>query len=134
MVDHELIGLELPTVHATVEAERLRTFRRVIGSADAADTSASPTYLFALEMLYADRALAFIEDLGVEMASVLHSEQFFHYHEPVRVGDRLTFTSRVSDIFEKKGGALSFVVQNTRVMRDDGAHVADVARTLVIRN
>ena len=134
MVSPDLIGHRLPTTHATVEPGRLKAFRRAISSADCADPVAPLTYLFALEMLEAERPLAFIQDLGIDLAAVLHSEQAFQYLQPIRAGDRLLMEGRVTDIFEKKGGALSFVVQDVRVTREDGEHVANVRRTLVVRN
>lgn len=133
MVDTSFIGRRLPTVDAVVEPGRLRGFRRVIGSADPSDPVAPPTFLFALEMLEAERPLAFIEDMDVHIPSVLHSEQSFDYHHPVRAGDRLVLETIVLDVFEKRGGALVFIVQGTRVTNDDGVHVADLRRTLVVR-
>ena len=134
MASAALVGHRLPTVHARVEAGRLRAFRRTIGSAEPGNPVAPPTYLFALEMLEADRPLAFVEDLGVDMAAVLHSEQAFTYHAPVRAGDEIRLETVVADVFEKKGGALVFVVQETRATNQHDVHVADIRRTLVIRN
>lgn len=133
MADKSLIGRRLPPVRAKVEPGRLRSFRCTIGAALPADPVAPPTYLFALEMLEAERPLAFIEDLDVDIAAVLHSEQSFIYHAPVRAGDDILLESVVSDVFEKKGGALLFIVQRTRATNQDGLHVADVSRTLVVR-
>jgi hypothetical protein len=134
MVSRDLIGLRLPTVKAIVEPGRLSGFRRTIGSTEHRNPMAPPTYLFALEMLEADRPLAFVEDLKVDMAAVLHSEQAFTYHAPVSAGDEITLETVITDIFEKKNGALVFVVQDTKATRRDGVHVADLRRTLVIRN
>jgi len=134
MKSQELIGLRLPSTRATVDKGRVRTFRRVVGSPGSNDDTAPLTYLFALEMLESDRPLAFVEDLGVDLGSVLHSEQSFEYHHPVHVGDELSFDSEVADVFEKKNGALLFVIQKTAVTRADGVAVADLTRTLVVRN
>ncbi|MNF18911.1 hypothetical protein D3C76_1849070 [compost metagenome] len=48
-------------------------------------------------------------------------------------GDTLTFDTRIVDVYEKKGGALQFVVNETRVTNQDGEHIADVRGTLVQR-
>lgn len=129
-----MIGRELPVVKASVEPGRLRSFRRVTGSGDVDSPLSPPTYLFCLGMLDADRPLAFVEDLGVDLAVVLHSDQAFDYHAPVQAGDRLVLRTVVSDVFEKKGGELLFVVQNTAITKENGEHIADMQRTLVIRN
>lgn len=134
MADRSLIGRRLAPVRAIVEPGRLRAFRRMIGAADSSDPIAPPTYLFALEMLESDRPLAFAEDLDIDMAAVLHSEQAFTYHSPVRAGDEILLETVVVDVFDKKGGALTFVVQDTKATNQNGRHVADVRRTLVIRN
>ncbi|MNU11757.1 hypothetical protein D3C72_2598630 [compost metagenome] len=48
-------------------------------------------------------------------------------------GDVLTFDTRVLDVYQKKGGALTFVVQQTRVTNQDGQHIADIRSSLVQR-
>ncbi|MNE89189.1 hypothetical protein D3C80_1865770 [compost metagenome] len=48
-------------------------------------------------------------------------------------GDVLTFDTRVIDVYEKKSGALVFVVQQTRVTNQDGRHIADIRCSLVQR-
>ena len=65
---------------------------------------------------------------------MLHGEQRFTYHAPVVVGDTLTFNSRVTDVADKKGGAMTMVVVETAITNQHGAHVADTARTIVVRN
>jgi acyl dehydratase len=52
----------------------------------------------------------------------------------VVVGDTLTFKSRVADVADKKGGAMTMVVVETAVTNQHGVHVADAARTIVVRN
>ena len=50
------------------------------------------------------------------------------------VGDALTFKSRVSGVTDKKGGAMTMVVVETEVTNQQGARVADLSRTIVVRN
>ena len=50
------------------------------------------------------------------------------------VGDTLTFKSRVADVTDKKGGAMTLIVVVTEVTNQDGTHVADTSRTVVVRN
>jgi hypothetical protein len=133
VADAAIIGQALPTVTAHVEPGRMRAFRRAIGARDVSDQAAPLTYLFALEMLDAERPLAFVEDIGIDIARVLHSEQAFTYLAPVKAGDTLTMSSTVSNVTEKKGGALVFIVQDTKVTNQRGVHVADLRRTLVVR-
>ena len=43
------------------------------------------------------------------------------------------FDARVVDVYEKKGGALQFVVAETRVTNQRGEHIADVLSSTVQR-
>lgn len=98
---------------------------------------APPTYAFSLGMMApARRGHIFDKDqgLGVEMAQVLHGEQGFTYHRPIHAGDQLTVTTTTSDIYDKKGGALQFVVQDTRVEDDAGVLCVESRTVTVVRN
>ncbi|MCY1465391.1 hypothetical protein D9M71_835290 [compost metagenome] len=70
---------------------------------------------------------------GFDLGRILHAEQAFVYHGTAVAGDTLTFDTRIVDVYEKKGGALQFVVNETRVTNQDGEHIADVRGTLVQR-
>ena len=93
-----------------------------------------PTYLFCLEMMDAKDPFEMLTALGIDLARVLHGEQSFAYHAPVLVGDTLTFRPRVGSVAEKKGGALTLVVIDCEVTNQNGVHVADASRTIVVRN
>jgi acyl dehydratase len=147
MVDQTAVGMTFPPITATVEPGRLRYFfnttgeknpvYRDAGTAEAAGYAGQPvppTYLFCLEMMDNDRPFEFLEALNVDLGRVLHGEQSFTYHAPVVVGDRLTFRSRVTDVADKKGGALTFIGVETEVTNQVGVHVADTRRTIVVRN
>jgi acyl dehydratase len=49
-------------------------------------------------------------------------------------GDTLTFEQRIEDIYDKKNGALEFVVRQTSVINQRGESVADLRCVTVIRN
>lgn len=147
MVDRSAIGRAFAPITARVEPGRLRAFLNALGEAnplyrDPAAAKAAgyegtpipPTYLFCLEMLDAERPYEAIEDLDIDLGRVLHGEQRFDYHAPVFVGDTLTFSSRVSDVVQKKGGALTLMNVTTRVTNQHGVHVADATRVVVVRN
>ena len=147
MVDQSAVGRAFSPVRARVEPGRLRYFFDTIGernpiyrdaaaakAAGYADIPIPPTYLFCLEMMDAKNPFEFLEALNIDLARVLHGEQHFTYHTPVTVGDELTFESRVTDITDKKGGALTIINVATRVTNQHGRHVADLARAIVVRN
>lgn len=147
MVDRSAIGRSFAPVTAHVEPGRLRYFCETIGerspiyrdaqAARAEGYSAipvPPTYLFCLEMMDAENPFEFLTELDIDLARVLHGEQGFTYHVPAVVGDTLIFRSRVTDVTEKKGGAMTLIAVVTEVTRQDGVHIADTTRTIVVRN
>jgi acyl dehydratase len=147
MVDQSAVGRAFTPVTARVEPGRLRFFLDTLGeenpvyrdaeaarTAGYATTPVPPTYLFCLEMMDAAEPFEFLTALNIDLARVLHGEQRFDYHAPVVVGDTLTFKPKVTSVTEKKGGAMTLIVVETGVTNQDGVHVADVSRTIVVRN
>ncbi|RJF77841.1 MaoC family dehydratase N-terminal domain-containing protein [Rhodopseudomonas palustris] len=147
MVDQSAVGHRFTPVTADVEPGRLRYFFETLGESnlvyrDAAAAEAAgykgipipPTYLFCLEMLDNDKPFEFLTALDIDLGKVLHGEQSFTYHAPVVVGDKLTFQSSVASVADKKGGAMTLIVVETAVTNQHGVHVADTARTIVVRN
>ena len=59
----------------------------------------------------------------------------FEYIEPVKVGDRITATSRVADVYEKTGGSgsLLFIIFETDYVNQDGRSVARLRGTAIRR-
>jgi acyl dehydratase len=146
MIDTNHIGAVISRHTVDVEAGRLRFFAKATGQTDARyiDGDAAkaagypalpvpPTFLFCLEM-GAPNPRATIEKLGIDIGRILHGEQRFCYHRMAFAGERLTFESRIADIYAKKGGALEFVVRETRVTGADGDAVADLRSVIVVRN
>lgn len=96
-----------------------------------------PTYLFSLALSApADRGNVFdkTNGIGVEMASVLHGEQSFTYYKPIHAGDELLLTTKTTDIYAKKGGALEFIVQDTFAVDSTGELIAEMRTVTVVRN
>lgn len=147
MVDQSAVGRAFTPVTARVEPGRLRFFLDTIGetnplyrdesaarAAGYAAAAVPPTYLFCLEMMDAAEPFEFLTALDIDLARVLHGEQRFDYHAPVVVGDTVTFKPRVTSVTEKKGGAMTLIVVETKVTNQHGVHVADISRTVVVRN
>jgi len=145
MADESDIGRELGVTTAVVEAGRLRFFAKAIGETDPVYTDESaaraaghpglpvpPTFLVCLESEGRD-VLHTMSVLRLDLKRILHAEQGFTYHRMAYAGDTLTFDTRVADVYEKKGGALQFVVNLTRVTNQRGEHVADLRTSMVQR-
>ncbi|WP_017761220.1 MaoC family dehydratase N-terminal domain-containing protein [Pseudacidovorax intermedius] len=146
MIDRQYIGHAMPPFEVDVEPGRLRFFAKATGQTDpvyaeeAAARAAGhpglpvpPTFLFCLEMESPDPA-AIRNLLGLDYRRLLHGEQGFAYHRLAHACDRLRFAQRIEDIYDKKGGALEFVVRQTRVSNQRGEHVADLRSVTVMRH
>ena len=138
MVDRSAVGRSLAQVTARVEPGRLRffldTIRETNGLLRRDGAALPPTYLFCLEMLDAADPFGWLAELDIDLARILHGEQAFTYLAPVSAGDVLTFSPCLVDVTDKKGGAMTLVVIDTAVTNQRGAHVADLSRTIVVRN
>ncbi len=146
MIDRRHIGTEMPPFTVEVERGRLRFFAKATGQTDPvySDDDAAraaghpglpvpPTYLFCLEMDGPNPA-AIRELLGLDYRRILHGEQGFTFHRLAHAGDRLTFRQRIADIYDKKGGALEFIVRHTAVTNQHGEAVAELRTVTVYRN
>jgi acyl dehydratase len=146
MIDRRHIGTALPPFTVDVEAGRLRFFAQATGQTDPVYTDVDaaraaghpglpvpPTFLFCLEMA-APNPAAVRELLGLDYSRILHGEQGFSYHRVAHAGDRLHFHQRITDIYDKKGGALEFIVRHTAVSNARGDAVAELRCVTVYRN
>ena len=146
MIDHKYIGHVEPAFEVLVEKGRLKFFAKATGQTDPVytdeaaahaaghpDLPVPPTFLFCLEMEAPDPA-AIRNLLGMDYRRLLHGEQGFVYERMAYAGDVLTFEQRVEDIYDKKNGALEFVVRKTIVTNQRGESVAQLRTVSVLRN
>ena len=129
-----------------IEKGRLRFFAKATGETnpiytdEAAAKAAGypslpvpPTFLFAAE-LDAGTLMPALHEMDVNLPRILHGEQQFTYLAPVCAGDTITVESRISDIYDKKNGALEFVVKDSTVTNQRGKQVAEMRSVIVVRN
>ena len=139
------LGSVLAASTAAIERGRLRFFAEAIGETDPVytdldaaraaghpDLPVPPTFLFGLK-LDAPDPFAWMTDLGIDMRFVLHGSQRFEYLAAAYAGDEVTFRPRISEVYEKRGGALEFVSVETTVTRGD-EHIANLTETIVVRH
>ena len=145
MTDRSRIGHATePTTHA-VDAWRVSLFCQAIGETDPVflDTAAArraghpacpvpPTFLKALESEH-QSGTALMKLLDAPLSGVLHAEQRFDFEAPVHVGDSVEISRTVADIFDKRGGAMTFIVVDSH-FRVEGRPVARARQTIVVRN
>lgn len=146
MIDKKWIGHELPVSTLALERGRLRAFAKAIGEIDPIyanveaahaagypDLPAPPTFLLAAE-LDSGTQMAMIEAMGIPLANLLHGEQGFTHHQPACAGDVVSVRSRVSEIYDKRGGALEFVETLSQVRNQHDDLVAQLRSVFLCRH
>ena len=146
MIDRSFIGYQLPPFTATLEKGQMELFARALGERgsifsdeDVARAAgypglvAFPTYLIRLGTRD-DLTYGLFRTLGIDLARLLNGEQEFRFGRPACAGETLHGTKRVKDIFDRKGGALEFVVTETSYHDGGGAFVGADICTFVVRN
>jgi acyl dehydratase len=146
MIEKKWIGHELAPATLPLDRRRLQFFAKAIGETDPVysdvtaaqaagypDIPVPPTFLFAAELDSGvfDQMLA---ELGIPIGKLLHGEQEFVYLRPVFAGESVTVQSVISDIYDKKNGALEFVVKTSRATNQQGDLVAELRSVLVCRH
>jgi len=146
MIDRSWIGKNTSQLEVDVEKGQLRFFAKVVGETNPIYTDecaaqaagyrsvlAPPTFLFSLNLAQPDPLAKYIE-MGIDLAKLLHGDQQFEYFAPICAGDHIRLESTITDIFEKKGGALELVVEETSATNQMGEVVGTSTQTLVIRH
>ena len=146
-IDETFIGRKRSSTSIKVEASQLRMFLTSTGedgpifrdpevarAAGFRDIPIPATYLFCLHLLSAKEPYDFYRNIGIEVGRLLHGEQSFAYHGQVCVGDVLSFEAKISDVVDKKGGAMTLVTQHVYVENQEKQHVADMIVTTVVLN
>jgi len=125
------IGVPGPAVTAAVEAGHLRRFCEAIGDPNPRWLQeAPPTFLVALAPT--SYHLPEAEEYG---KGWLNGGNRFEYSEPVRVGDQITATGKVAEVYEKSGGSgtLLFIIFETEYTNQHGRTVARLRGTAIRR-
>lgn len=139
-LDKNMIGLTSEPYRFEIENRHVRQFREAIGDdhplyQDEAYANESlyegiivpPT--FPVAMNGEDVALP----IELDHRRMLHGEQEFIYHQPIRPGDRLQCQMKISDIYDREGksGNMQFLVLDTE-MRNEAGELVCVSRMNII--
>jgi acyl dehydratase len=142
-----LVGRELAPFAVTVERGKIKEFARAVGdlnpfyldervgqASEFGDIIAPPTFLTTFRDESADTA-ALLRELGTDISRVLHGEQEFELHRPIRPGETFLCRSKVVDIYEKTGksGPMAFVVREMAVTDRTNEVVATARHITVVR-
>jgi acyl dehydratase len=146
VIDRSLIGHQFESFTTAVEKSRLIFFAKAIGETNPVyiDENAAraagyralpapPTYPFILAS-DGPEFMPMLQLLKLDISRLLHGTQDFEYLGPICAGDFITVRSHISDIYEKKGGAMLFIVQEYSFTNQDGDLVAIAKNTAIYNN
>ena len=146
MIDKKFIGYQLKPSSLYMDRTRLQFFAKAIGEQDPVytdpdaaraagypDLPAPPTFMFAAELDSGANNQLLI-DRDIPLTKLLHGEQSFRYFKPVCAGDTVNVQSTITDIYDKKGGKLEFVVKDSRAINQKDELVAQMRTVLVVRH
>jgi acyl dehydratase len=146
-INTNLKGKELAPYTVTIERGRIKDFARAIGdlnplylddrvggASEFGDVIAPPTFPITFRDENFDTN-ALLKELGTDVSRILHGEQEFELHRPLRPGETFVCRPKLTDIYEKSGksGPMAFVVRETSVTDKDGELVATLRGVTVIR-
>lgn len=144
-IDQSLIGKKTEIYHYEVEKGHIRRFVEAVGDDSplyvdedfAVETAfngliAPPTFATTLTM---GKESPFDGVEGFEMRRVLHGEQEYEFHRPIRPGAQYWVQSEITNVFDRKGnsGAMTFIVVETRAKDIDKQPVVTCKSTIVYR-
>ncbi|MCR1784920.1 MaoC family dehydratase N-terminal domain-containing protein [Nocardioides carbamazepini] len=144
-LDRSVIGRATRGESLLISRSRLRFFAKATGQKDPVytdldaaraaghrDLPVPPSFFTAIELESPD-PFAWLDELGVDLRSILHGEQEFTYHRMAYAGDELRTRSKITDLYDKKGGALQFIVRRTEITNQAAEPVADAVSVTVVR-
>jgi acyl dehydratase len=145
MIDRAIVGFAWEPWEVVIEPGRLRLLAKAIGETRPVYTDeaaaraagyrsllAPPTFAFCL-LADNPRGSGYLADVGIPITQVLHGEQRFQFLAPMCAGDRVRVSRRVVDTYEKKGGALDFVVLESEVRDASSGALYAVGRQVMVR-
>jgi acyl dehydratase len=125
-VDPAAEGTIYPDVAFTVDPERVRAFRAVLGI----DDGVPPTFLTAAEFTVVPTIVA-DPRLAVDFSRVVHGSQEYAFERPLREGEQLTIRAKLESVRVRSG--TGFVTIAIELFDTDDALVATCRSSMVER-
>jgi acyl dehydratase len=142
-MNYALKGKVYEPVEFTVERDRVLEFDRAIGEShpvfvDPAaakeagfdDQLAPPTFPTVMQIMTSGQVVV-DQELGLDYMMVVHAGQEYDYRRPLRVGDRLTATPRIADVYAR--GPHEYLVIEAEITDASGETVVVARSTLLSR-
>jgi acyl dehydratase len=142
-LDQSFIGRSYPPLPYDVGREKIREFADAIGDANPLyrdpvaaraaghpDVIAPPTFATIINMRAID-AIVHDPELGLDYSKVVHGDQVFTHHRPIRAGDALLAVAHVDNVMSRAGN--DFLSVRAEITTTGGEPVTTARATLVAR-
>lgn len=118
-----LVGQEAEPQEFVVEAGAVRKFREATMDPCPED-EVPPTFPTSFRLKFPDYRSMFNR--------ILHAEQEYVYHRPLRIGQRVRCTGKIRDIYRKEGrsGLLTFIVTEVQGRDESGELLYEATATV----
>jgi len=132
MPDSSHVGRSYRAEGQVVDGERAARFAASIAGNDEVyqPDTVPPTYAAVYCMFPALGQVFGDAEIGINLAGLIHGEQSFTFHEPVRAGDVVDSEATIASVEEKRG--MTFVGVEMRSTRE-GTPVCSGRALLIIR-
>jgi len=135
MVDPSHKGRVFPSYEFTIERGKLHEFLLAIGDENPAylvdDPPLPPTFATVFAFWGGMNMENLLKQIGVEMWNVLHGEQEYETLAPLHIGDTMSGTARIADIYAKAG--MNFVEIVTQYQNQNGVAVLNDRALIIVR-
>src|SRR5258708_22322157 len=132
MPDSSHVGRSYRAEGQVVDGERAARFAAAIAGGDEVfQPGAVPPTFAAVYLMFPALGQVFGDaEVGINLAGLIHGEQRFSFHQPVRAGDVVDSEATIASVDEKRG--MTFIGVDMRSTRD-GTPVCSGRALLIIR-
>ena len=125
------IGTSLPPTRFTVTAEQIASFAAALGAPEHAEL---PTLSTCFGIWANPAWIAVLGAAGVPLERLLHGEEEYTYHAPIRPGTSVLAEATVSEVREKSGqsGAITLITLALRFSADPGTLLVEGHTVIVM--
>jgi acyl dehydratase len=144
-------GVSVAPVTVQIERGRIRFFAQVLGEMDPLftdleaaramghpDIAAPPSFFMVVEAMANEErrrqgVQAATELVGCDFRYLLHGDEHYSYEGLIYAGDTVALSTQVLDFYDKKGGAMEFVVFESLITHAERGVLVRARRTLLHR-
>ena len=123
-----LQGKTYDEVTFSVDEERVRAFSAAVGHPAA---GVPPTFATVVEHAAGIPSIVGDAELGLDLRRVLHGQQEYEWHRPMRVGETLRVATTIESVRSK--GGMELLTLRSDLSGEDGALVVVARSTLIVR-